>query len=129
MTAPSPFQIMHSMSADRSGIDGKSMSRATWRRVFSFARPYKTHIVVFLTTIIVSTFLGLLPPLLIRKVFDVAIADNNGGYLNTLFIIMVVAALGEALLSLVERWLSSRDRKSTRLNSSHTDISRMPSSA
>jgi len=108
MTAPSPFQIMHSMSADRSSIDGKSMSRETWRRVFSFARPYKTHIVVFLTTIIVSTFLGLLPPLLIRKVFDVAIADNNGGYLNTLFIIMVVAALGEALLSLVERWLSSR---------------------
>ena len=29
----------------------------------------------------------------------------------------------------VEGWLGIRDRKSTRLNSSHTDISRMPSSA
>ena len=26
-------------------------------------------------------------------------------------------------------WINSKDRKSTRLNSSHTDISRMPSSA
>lgn len=108
MTAPSPFQIMHSMSADRSGLDGKSINKATRKRVFAFAQPYRAHITMFLVTIVVATFLGLLPPLLIRKVFDVAIADDNGGYLNTLFIIMVVAAVGEALLSLVERWLSSR---------------------
>jgi ATP-binding cassette subfamily B protein len=108
MTAPSPFQIMHSMSADRSALDGKTINRATRRRVYGFARPYKAHITLFLATIVVSTFLGLLPPLLIRAVFDVAIADDNGGYLNTLFIIMVIAAVGEAALSLVERWLSSR---------------------
>jgi len=108
MTAPSPFQIMHSMSADRSALDGKSINRATRRRVYGFAQPYRKHISVFLATIVVATFLGLLPPLLIRKVFDVAIVDQNGGYLNTLFIIMVIAAVGEAALSLVERWLSSR---------------------
>ncbi|MEQ8841706.1 MAG: ABC transporter ATP-binding protein [Acidimicrobiales bacterium] len=108
MSAPSPFQIMHSMSADRSGLDGKSINRETRRRVFGFARPYRAHITMFLATIVVATFLGLLPPLLIRAVFDVAIVDDNGGYLNALFIIMVVAAVGEAALSLVERWLSSR---------------------
>lgn len=108
MTGPSPFQIMHSMSADRSGIDGKTINRATRRRVYEFARPYKVHITLFVATIVVSTFLGLLPPLLIRAVFDVAIVDDNGGYLNTLFAIMVIAAVGEAGLSLVERWLSSR---------------------
>ena len=108
MTAPSPFHIMHSMSADRSGIDGRKINRATRRRVLGFARPYRAHITLFLVTIVVSTFLGLLPPLLIRAVFDVAIADENGGYLNTLFLVMVIAAVGEAALSLVERWLSSR---------------------
>jgi ATP-binding cassette subfamily B protein len=108
MTAPSPFQIMHSMSADRSGLDGKSINRATRRRVYGFAQPYRAHIILFVATIVVSTFLGLLPPLLIRAVFDVAIVDDNGSYLNTLFIIMVIAAVGEAGLSLVERWLSSR---------------------
>ncbi len=108
MSAPSPFQIMHSMSADRSGLDGKTINRATRRRVYGFARPYRSHITMFLATIVVSTFLGLLPPLLIRAVFDVAIVDDNGGYLNTLFIIMAIAAVGEAGLALVERWLSSR---------------------
>lgn len=108
MTGPSPFQIMHSMSADRSGVDGATINRETRRRVYGFARPYRQHIVLFIATIVVATFLGLLPPLLIRKVFDVAIAEDNGDYLNVLFAIMVVAAIGEALLSLVERWLSSR---------------------
>jgi len=108
MNGPSPFQIMHSMSADRSSIDGKSINKATRRRVYGFAQPYRSHISLFLATIVVATFLGLLPPLLIRAVFDVAIVDENSGYLNTLFIIMVVAAVGEAALSLVERWLSSR---------------------
>jgi ATP-binding cassette subfamily B protein len=99
---------MHSMSADRSSLDGKTINRTTRRRVYGFAQPYKAHITLFVATIVVSTFLGLLPPLLIRAVFDVAIVDGNGGYLNTLFIIMVIAAVGEAGLSLVERWLSSR---------------------
>lgn len=104
----SPFQIMHSMTTDRSKLDGASINRATRRRVYSFARPYRAHITMFVATIVVSTFLGLLPPLLIRAVFDVAIVDGDSGYLNLLFVVMVAAAVGEALLSLVERWLSSR---------------------
>ena len=42
---------------------------------------------------------------------------------------------GQACVAALREWLSTpfdvdyRDRKSTRLNSSHTDISRMPSSA
>jgi ATP-binding cassette subfamily B protein len=99
---------MHSMTTDRSKLDGASINRATRRRVYSFARPYRAHITMFVATIVVSTFLGLLPPLLIRAVFDVAIVDGDSGYLNLLFVVMVAAAVGEALLSLVERWLSSR---------------------
>ncbi|MEZ5166049.1 MAG: ABC transporter ATP-binding protein [Acidimicrobiales bacterium] len=108
MTAPSPFHVMHSMAADRSELDGRSINTATRRRVFAFARPYRRAILLFLATIVASTFLGLLPPLLIREVFDVAIVDGNGRYLNVLFAVMVAAAVGDALLSLVERWLSAR---------------------
>ncbi len=99
---------MHSMSRASSDLSGKQLNSDTRRRVFSFAKPYKLTIIQFVATIVAATFLGLLPPLLIRKIFDVAIADHNNAYLNTLFIIMVVAAVGEAGLSLVERWLSSR---------------------
>jgi len=99
---------MHSMSADRSGVVGRQLNRDTRRRVFSFAAPYRRTIIGFIATIVVSTFLGLLPPLIIKEIFDVAIADHNRAFLNTLFIVMVVAAVGEAGLALVERWLSSQ---------------------
>jgi len=96
------------MSADKSGVVGRQLNRDTRRRVFSFAAPYRRTIVGFIATIVVSTFLGLLPPLIIKEIFDVAIADHNRALLNTLFVVMVVAAVGEAGLALVERWLSSR---------------------
>ena len=38
-------------------------------------------------------------------------------------------AYGAAPLQMLDFYKGARDRKSTRLNSSHTDISRMPSSA
>lgn len=107
MTSPSPFQILHSMSADRSAID-KKLNKATRRRVLAFSQPYRTDITFFIATIVVSTFLGLLPPLLVRAMLDGAIADGDTGYLNVLFIVMVIAAVGESSFSLVERWLSSR---------------------
>ena len=104
----SPFQIMHSMTSDRSALDGKAITKQTRTRVFGFARPYRGSILGFLGTIIASTFLGLLPPLLIREVFDDAIVNGDGGYINILFLFMIAAALGEAVLGLVERYLSSR---------------------
>ena len=46
-------------------------------------------------------------------------------YINGFF--LVLSIIGYALIGMFCR--TTRDRKSTRLNSSHTDISRMPSSA
>ena len=99
--------VMHSMAADRSGLAGKTITADTRRRVWGFARPYRTAIAAFIVTTVASTFLGLLPPLVIREIFDSAIAEGDGGYLNVLFIVLIAAALGEALLMLVGRRLSS----------------------
>ncbi len=95
------------MSADRSGFEGRTITTDTRGRVWGFARPYRAWILAFIVTVIASTFLGLLPPLVIREIFDSAIAEGDGGYLNVLFVVMIAAAAGEALLSLVERRLSS----------------------
>ena len=107
MVTVSGFHVMHSMSADTSDLTGRRISRETRRRVWGFARPYRRQIAAFMATVVAATFLGLLPPLLIRQVFDVAIADGNGRYLNILFAVMLAAALGEGLLTLLERWLSA----------------------
>ena len=99
--------VLHSMAADRSGLQGKSLTADTRRRVWGFARPYRAWIAAFIVTTVASTFLGLLPPLMIREIFDSAIAEGDGSYLNVLFAVLIAAALGEALLSLVARRLSS----------------------
>ncbi|MEM8706821.1 MAG: ABC transporter ATP-binding protein [Actinomycetota bacterium] len=107
MTA-SAYSVMYSMSSDSSDIDGKHLTKQTRRRVLSFARPYRRLIVGFVTAIIATTVLGLLPPLIIREIFDDAIVEGDGGYLNLLFVFLVLVAMGEGALRLVERWLSSR---------------------
>ena len=99
--------VMHSMAADRSGLKGKTITADTRRRVWGFARPYRAWIFAFIATTVASTFLGLLPPLVIREIFDSAIAEGDSSYLNVLFAVLIAAAAGEALLSLVGRRLSS----------------------
>ncbi len=99
--------VMHSMAADRSGLKGKTITAGTRRRVWGFARPYRASIAAFIVTTVAATFLGLLPPLVIREIFDSAIATGDGGYLNVLFAVLLAAAAGEALLSLAGRRLSS----------------------
>ncbi len=94
------------MSTER--LEGRRLNADTRSRVLRFARPYRRAIVAFVATIVASTFLGLLPPLLIREVFDKAIVDSDRGYLNVLFVVMALAAIGEGALSLVERSLSAR---------------------
>jgi len=95
------------MAADRSGLAGRTITADTRRRVWGFARPYRAAIAVFIVTTVASTFLGLVPPLVIREVFDSAIAEGDGGYLNVLFVVLIATAAGEALLMLVGRRLSS----------------------
>ncbi|MYG99416.1 MAG: ABC transporter ATP-binding protein [Acidimicrobiaceae bacterium] len=95
------------MAADRSGLAGKTITAGTRRRVWGFARPYRASIAAFIVTTVAATFLGLLPPLVIREIFDSAIATGDGGYLNVLFAVLIAAAAGEALLSMAGRRLSS----------------------
>ena len=101
------MNLLYTMYSYRAGQTDKVLAAGTRRRVLRFARSYRAMIVAFIFTVVGSTFLGMLPPLVIRQMFDVAIAENNGRYLNTLFAVLAVAALGEALMSLLERRLSS----------------------
>ena len=103
--------VMHSMAADRSGLKGKTITADTRRRVWGFARPYRAWILAFIVTTVASTFLGLLPPLMIREIFDSAIAEGDGSYLNVLFAVLIAAAAGEALLSLGRPQAQLRHRR------------------
>ena len=102
-----PAHLVYAMRSHREDLDGKTMPADIRRRVLVFARPYRAQITAFVFTVVGSTVLGMLSPLVIRQIFDVAIARSDGRYLNILFAVLVAIALGEALLSLLVRRLSA----------------------
>lgn len=88
-------------------MKGARLRRSTLRRAWQFARPYRFHIAGFLSAILVSALLGLAPPLLFRSVLDTAIPRADRGLITTLAVVLVLAALADALFAIVQRWLSS----------------------
>lgn len=102
----------HMMPRDTDAVKDATLARDTARRVWGFARPYRGTIIVFLSAIVVAALLALVPPLVVRRILDVAIpnaqADGNRGPIWWLAGVAVVAALADAALQIVQRWCSAR---------------------
>lgn len=96
------------MQGNRDAIAGAKVGRSTIRRVLSFARPYRMAIAVFVVVIVLQACLALVPPLLFRQILDVAIPESNRGVLHVLAAVVIVSAVGAAMLAFVERYFSSR---------------------
>ncbi len=94
---------MSSGSQDPKGID-----RETVRRVWGFSKPYRPMVVGFIFLIIVSSVIAIIPTFAFRDIIDVVIPERDNGRLTWLGLIVVFAALGSAIVSMAERWLSSR---------------------
>ncbi|MGI9607475.1 MAG: ABC transporter ATP-binding protein [Acidimicrobiales bacterium] len=104
-----PMQILHSMSG---GNDApKGIDRDTVRRVWGFSAPYRRMVLGFVILIVLGTVIGLIPTLAFGDLIDAAIPEGISGdrsRLNSLGLIVVAAALATAVISMLERWLSSR---------------------
>ncbi|NNE10734.1 MAG: ABC transporter ATP-binding protein [Ilumatobacter sp.] len=96
------------MPRDTDAVKGATLARDTARRVWSFARPYRGTIGVFLGAIVAAALLALVPPLVVRRIIDVAIPEADRSAIWWLAGLAVVAALADALLQIVQRWCSAR---------------------
>ena len=96
------------MPGDRDAIRDAEFSKGTLRRVWTFARPYRSTILLFLAAILVAALLALVPPFVVRRIIDSAIPDGDRGAIVVLAGIAVAAALADAGLAIVQRWCSAR---------------------
>ena len=97
------------LGADPTELGDARLSRGVLLRVWEFARPYRFMLGGFLATIVVAALLALAPPLLFRRIIDDALAGpGDRGLLHVLAALVVLVAVFEAVLSLAERWWSSR---------------------
>ena len=98
----------HLMPRDTEAVKGAKLGRHTYRRVWTFARPYRGTIALFLVAILAAAVLGIIPPLVVRHILDHAIPDKNRSSIVWLAALAVAAALVDAALAIVQRWCSAR---------------------
>jgi len=93
---------------DPDAMKRQKLPKGLVRRVFSYARPYKGMLIGFVVVIVAEAVLGLAPPLLFRSIIDDALPGRDQARLAVLAGLVVAAALLSAVLSLAERYWSSR---------------------
>jgi ATP-binding cassette, subfamily B, bacterial len=102
------MRVVHQLSRQdpTSGRDG--LTPGTTRRVMAFARPYSRQLLAFLALVIVDAVLVVATPLLFKKIVDDGVLKHDRSLVTILAIVIAGLAVGEALLTLAQRWYSSR---------------------
>jgi ATP-binding cassette subfamily B protein len=116
-------RTMMGFRRDQSALRGKRIERQLLLRVAAMAKPYRLLIVGFLVAVIADNFLGIVPALLFRTLLDdltkftgshltgSALSDLKTSTAHSIFVltlILVAVAVGDALLTLAQRWFSAR---------------------
>ena len=96
------------LPGDADAVKNVRIKKGALRRVWQFARPYRTSIAGFLAAILVSALLALAPTLLFRHILDHSIPNRDRNQITLLAAIAAVAALMDAGLAIVQRWYSAR---------------------
>jgi ATP-binding cassette, subfamily B, bacterial len=103
----SGWQMMRTLSRDDSVRDVR-LAEGTGRRVLSYARPHTRWIAVFLVLVVLDAMLVVATPLLLQRLIDDGVIPGNSALVVRIALIVAGIAVLEALLTLVQRWFSSR---------------------
>lgn len=96
---------LHSAMNAREGRE--PFSRATLRRIGSFARPHRRQILRFLLLSVVTALLAVATPVLAGRVVDAIVDGDDTGTVTRLALLIALIAVAEAALALLTRWLSA----------------------
>jgi len=100
--------VMRSMRRDDS-VKGQHVTKGTSRRMFRFARPYRTILAWFLVLVTVDAVIGIINPLIFRAIIN----DLTGGHPSKHFIISLslvaaLVAVVDTALTIGIRWVSAK---------------------
>ncbi|MFO7743355.1 MAG: ABC transporter ATP-binding protein [Anaerolineae bacterium] len=88
--------------------DRPAISRALLRRVAAYARPYWGQVALMIGLITLTSFLGLIPPLLYRDLLDNALPNRDAPRLNRLALGIIGVPVLTGLIGVAQRYLSAR---------------------
>jgi len=96
-----------SMTADPS-VKAQKLKAGTVKRIFDFAKPYRTSIIIFLITVVIDAALVVTTPLLLLRLIDDGVIPKNPQLVTKLALFVGLLAVADALVSMLGRYFSSR---------------------
>ena len=99
--------VMRSMRRDDS-VTQQQVTKGTAKRMFQFARPYRTILAWFLVLVVIDAVIGVVNPLLFRSIIDNGIPEHNKSLIIGLAAVAAVLAVADTGLSIGIRWVSAK---------------------
>ena len=101
------WMALRSLSSDQS-VKNQKLKAGTFKRILTFARPYRKYLVIFLTTVVIDALLVVATPLLLRSLVDEGVVKGRGDVVTKFALIVAALAIADAIFSALGRWFSSR---------------------
>ena len=101
------WMALRSLSSDQS-VKNQKLRAGTFKRILSFAQPYRKYLFIFITTVILDAILVVATPLLLRSLVDDGVVKGRGDVVTELALIVGALAIADAIFSALGRWFSSR---------------------
>ncbi|MFL6130682.1 MAG: ABC transporter ATP-binding protein [Mycobacteriales bacterium] len=86
----------------------QQLAPGTARRIAAFAAPYKRDLAVFLLTVVASSIIGVVTPVLAGRVVNVITSHGTAGTVVRIALVIAGLAVLDSGLSLAQRWYSAR---------------------
>src|SRR5688572_7711207 len=86
----------------------RTVSKATLRRILSFARPHRRALVWFIVLSVIGSLLTVATPILAGRIVDEITSTGRAGTVVGLAILIAVVAVADAGFGLAERWQSAK---------------------
>ena len=96
-----------SMTADPS-VKSQKLKPGTIKRIFTYGAPYKSHILIFLATVVIEALLVISTPLLLRELIDKGVIPKDPALVTKLALLVGLLAVVDALFNIFGRWFSAR---------------------
>ena len=107
MSMHAAWMTHRSMTADPS-VKQQKLKAGTVKRIFTFAKPYRLSIWIFLFTVVIDAALIVATPLLLRQLIDEGVIPQDGALVTRLAIYVGLLAVADAAMSMLGRYFSSR---------------------
>lgn len=102
------MHFFHGPRMDAEELKRRKITRTSLARAWAFAEPFRLLIFGYLTCIVFTSLLAIVPPLVFRRILDHAIPKRDLSEVNKLAIFLILINLAQMLLGIYTRWSSSK---------------------